>query len=456
MHVSKESMIMSHLSTGFRETEMAHPADSNLRPLESEYSTLSSRNKDGNLSSDVPADGLMSYANAALSIHELKMNPRNIIAFPKLTYAQRAQHVAGDLLPRRPDLYRYLGDGYECRLMSAASVIAGKPGRLDKIEAANTIRSPKHLLLNVFRSNETIAASLIINISLRIVEAIGYDTDVLGPEDTSAIARLLASEDWSKTYRVPREIFLYSTDGQSHSFRNMPKKLCLRGDLHVVNADNVRFPESLSVSGLVFIANSHVAKAPLYLECGTLEIADSWMPTIASVLKADQVEVTQCSIDKFCGIGNVSGDVVIKQEQMSFGVPSALRVGGDLTISSESLTHMSSNIVVMGAINPVSAAPLPWSTDFLGRVLKPGDFVKVLDHIKVVREGKEVKNSLLGYCAQYKGTDADNNALLSLEDDDGEFLFWDFIPAPGSALLKVDAQEYEKHSISYNALFSGN
>jgi hypothetical protein len=383
------------------------------------------------------------------------MNRNNIIAFPKLTPEQRSQHVAADLIPRRPDLYSHLDDGYECRVMSAGSVISGKTGCLNKYDAAAKISSPEYRILNIVRANDTVAASVIVNIVTKQVETIGYDPDTLGTGDTAAVARLLASEQWSKTYQVPRDTFLYSTDGRSHSFRNMPKKLCLRGDLHVVNGDNVRFPESLSVTGKIFIANSHVAKAPLYLECSTLELADTWMPTIASVLKADQVEATQCAIDKFCGIGNISGDVAIRQPQISSEPPSALRIGGDLIISTDSLAHMCSNIAVMGAIKPVVPTTiLPWSTDFLGRVLKPGDFVKVLAHINPTIDGRAANNSLLGRCAQYKGTDANNNALLSLEDDDGESLFWDTIPAPGSSLLKVDAKEYEKHRITYCSLFS--
>jgi hypothetical protein len=376
----------------------------------------------------------------------------NVIPFPKLTVGQRwkQQVLAG----RHADHYLYLDRSYECRVIPTSAVLSGNVGLLPAEEATAKHSSADHLLLNVLRRDDSVAASLIVNVTESLVELIHYSSSTLSPEDTAAVARLLAKKEWSKTYKMPQETFLYATDGQCHSFRNMPAALKIRGDLWITSADNVRFPETLILTGDMFIASSHVTRAPSYLYCRRIQIVHSWMPTVASVLKADQLEIANCAIEKLCGIGNIVGDVTIEDGHHPCTPPSAFRIGGDLTISPDSLTDIHSGITVMGDIHPPEFfEAFPWGTDFLGRILKPGDYIKFVSSPRIVREGRTLKKPLSGFCARFKGTDKHRNVILAIENEGYPLV--DEILATSRMVLKVDENEFSKHRISYAALEIG-
>lgn len=374
----------------------------------------------------------------------------NVVPFPKLTADQITRHYVLGITPtrRHADHYLDLDRNYECRVIPNGAVMAGKCGRLNKDDANARVGSSDHLLLNVLRPDGRVAASLIVNASEGHVDTLRFDPDELMPEDTAAVARLLAKKSWSKTYRIPQDTFLFATDGRSYSFRNMPTSLTIRGELIISNADNLQLPGSLAVLGNVFIGGSNVSRAPSYLMCGSLQIVDSWMSTIASVLKVEELKVSHCAIEKLCGIGNISGNATVTDGHTSCIPPSALRVGGDLTISKDSLTHLHSGITVMGKIIPQEPGqPFPWSTDFLGRAIGVGDFVKILDCPKFVRNGKEIAKPLAGFCARFMGADKKQNAVLSIENDG--YPMTDRILVTSQMILKVDPSEYAKHRISY-------
>jgi hypothetical protein len=371
----------------------------------------------------------------------------NVIPFPSKKPTLR-QQILGK---RHVDHFLGLGNGYECRVLPPSSVSDGEYFLFPRDIVTSKHSSPDHLLLNVLRKDETVVASVVVNITDSFVEGVFYKFDGIYTDDSFAVARLLSQKEWGKTHRLPDENFIYAIDGRCHAFRTMPETLSIHGDLWIKGADNVRFPDTLIMTGDLTIDSSHVTRAPSYLFCRKIYVVHSWLPSISSVIKADQLGIENSAIDKICGIGNIKGDVTIRDLNFAAKAPNALKVGGDLTFSSDSLSDLHSGITVMGKIFPDETFDtFPWATDFLGRVLRPRDFVKFLNSPRMTRDGQTVSLPLAGFCARFKGTDSHRNLILSIENEDyaGE----DEIRATTNMVLKVDETEFAKHRISYEKL----
>lgn len=374
----------------------------------------------------------------------------NVISFPSKKPSLRDQLFG----KRHADHFLALGNGYDCRLIPPSSVSNGEYFLFPKDVVTSKHGSDDHLLLNVLRKDETVVASVLVNVTDSFVEAVFYRFDGIYTDDSAAVARLLSQKEWGKRHRMPDENFLYATDGRCHAFRTMPDTLKIHGDLWIKGADNVRFPEILIMSGDLTIDSSHVTRIPSYLFCRKIYVVHSWLPSVSSILKADQLDIENSAIDKICGIGNIKGDVTIRDLNFAAKAPNALKVGGDLTLSPDSLSDLHSGVTVMGQIHPNETFDtFPWATDFLGRVLRPGDFVKFLTSPRTTRDGLTITLPLTGFCARFKGTDNHRNLLLAIEDEG--YAGQDEIRVTTSMVLKVDASEFAKHRISYVKLNTG-
>jgi hypothetical protein len=376
----------------------------------------------------------------------------NVIPFPSQKRSLREQIREQVFGKRHADHFLALGNGYDCRVLSASSVSDGEYFLFPKDIVTSKHDSPDHLLLNVLRKDETVVASVVVNVTDSFVEGVFYKFDGIYTDDSSAVARLLSQKEWRKRHRMPDENFIYASDGRCHAFRTMPDTLSIHGDLWIKGADSVRFPETLILTGDLTIDSSHVTRIPSYLFCRKIYVVHSWLPSVASIVKADQLDIENSAVDKICSIGNIKGDVAIRELNFAAKAPNALKVGGDLTFSPDSLSDLHSGITVMGHIHPNEPfETFPWATDFLGRVLRPGDFVKFLNLPRIItRDGQTISLPLTGYCARFKGTDSHRNLLLAIEDEG--YAGADEILATINMVLKVEASEFAKHRISYTKL----
>jgi hypothetical protein len=265
------------------------------------------------------------------------------------------------------------------------------------------------------------------------------------------VARLIAVKEWGKSYHFPKDSFLYSTDGIAHSFRALPDTVKVRGNILITNLSNVRLPDMMILTGYLFIAGTNVEKSPSYLDCNNVEIINSHLPRVSSVLQTKKLDITGSRIDKLFNIGHISEDVAILQSQRPSEPPDAVRIGGNLRISPDALTKLPSNIVVMGdLLSPEEFEPSPFGVDFLGRLLQPGDHVRFLGSPRITHNGKAASRPVTGFCARFKGCDGFGNALLAIEDD--AYAEKDEIIIASCQVLKCSAAEYSQRRISYASI----
>ena len=371
----------------------------------------------------------------------------NVIRFPaKLTA------TAQNSSKRLNEPYLDLDLGYKCEVITAAGIEAAQHGLLPKDTAAWSLTPPAkdYIGLNILRKDETVVASMIVDTAVGLVEATHYRND-LKAEDTAAISSLLLKRQWAKLYKLPEENFIYATDGRCYSFKAMPDVLHIRGGLEIKGADNVHFPLTLTMTRDLRIDSSQISRAPSYLQAHTVKIVNSRLPTVAAVLKCERLQVEYCAIDQICGIGNIKEDLMVLNLATTSDPPSMLRVGGRLFASTDSFADLPSGATVMGKIAPRSVSEhLPWSTDFLGRVLRHGDYVRFLQSVTITRNGRESTKSVQGFAARFVSGNEEGGAVLALEDGSHPD---DVTSAPSSAVLRTDEGDFGRRRITYAELF---
>lgn len=279
------------------------------------------------------------------------------------------------------------------------------------------LSDPNYLLLSLRDPANVDTIFLVVRLSDKWIEHLCLSESNDSFASLQAIAPVVQEYDWSKRY-LWRDGYVIDTDGDVFSVNALPSVLMINGDLDISHQTEVRLPEFLLLRGELTLHNSTFKAVPHYLYAFHVTVVGCVLPMIAERLKTEgDVSVSLSKIDDLATGALIRGSLQLSNNPRLLHLPRAMCVGRNLEATSDVKLSFGDDTVVLGdlKIGPGQDGT-EFGLDFIGRVLKTGDTIKIANSPEMVFEGTKLKLSGSAADGTFLGRHRDGGYSCSVID----------------------------------------
>jgi hypothetical protein len=160
---------------------------------------------------------------------------------------------------------------------------------------------------------------------------------------------------------------------------------------------------------------------PNYLYAYNVKVMGCSLPRIAERLKTEgDASVSNSNIDELANSALIRGSLNLSDNPRPLQLPAAMSVGGNLSASSNMVITFGADTVILGTLNvgPTQDGS-EFALDFIGRLIKTGDSIKLAKIPEIVFEGTKLALRGSGADATFLGRHRDGGYSCRVADEAG-------------------------------------
>ncbi|MDW9481332.1 hypothetical protein GOB57_22045 [Sinorhizobium meliloti] len=242
------------------------------------------------------------------------------------------------------------------------------------------IADPNYLFLSLRDPNGSDSSLLVVRLEDKWIEDFCFSCNADGAHVLRAVAPVVTRNGWRKLYRW-RDGYVIASDGKVSSVTALPDTLIVDGDIEINQQTEVSLPTTMVVFGTATFHTSSFKYMPRYLTALNVKVTGCTMERIAERLKTEgDLVISMSNIHQIARSAVIRGDLELSHIDRPVEMPAALRVGNNLTATSDIVKSFGADTVILGDLKiSTSDELIDFGLDFTGRVLHNGDPIKIVD-----------------------------------------------------------------------------